>query len=312
MKTKYLLIALLCMSLTDAFSQQLPFLALYRDNWNMLNPAALSNNYLVTNYPYTINASYRYQWFKVEDAPQTALINSEIVLEDYNIITGGHLIHDQTGKFGYTGAYGHFAYKIDFGRRYSQAVVIGLNAGMLQYRAKLSEIEFDQQELLALNNEQIYRFDFGLGAFYYYDDLFYAGLSIPQSLGIDTRFQSSPSEFELNRLPHLYLVVGGYFDAYLFGSDASNIEPSLWFRYVPNAPISIDINVRAQLSEVFWVGLGGGFSQTLRLDAGLAIGEALNFDDGLIRLGFSFGVPLARYRTAFGQSAEVHVVYSWE
>ncbi|MCI5082525.1 MAG: PorP/SprF family type IX secretion system membrane protein [Saprospiraceae bacterium] len=299
------LIMLGCNTLLNA--QQLPFMALFRENWNLLNPAAPSDDYIQFENYNSIGTHFRKQWVQLEEAPTTALLNGQFVLDDYNILTGGHLVHDQTGKLSFTGLYGNFAYRLAFNSRKRQYLYLGLNLGILQYRANLADILFDQPEVLQLANEQVYRLDAGFGAFYQLEDQFYVGLSIPQSLGIDQRFQENPTDFELERVAHAYFVLGGFLDAEALG----RLEPTLWLRFVPGAPFTYDLNVRSHFSENFWLGVGGGLSRTLRIETGFRLGESLGWYDGQLKTGVSVGIPMGTYGNAFGMSGEVHVGFSW-
>lgn len=302
------LFSILLLLLVGSLSaQQLPFLALQKANWNILNPAALTDAYELEESLYSINASYRKQWLNLDDAPETFLINSQFMLEDYNILTGGHIIHDRTGQLSYTGLYGNFAYQLAFDHRSEQLLIIGLNIGLLQFRANWADIAFDQVEQVNLANEQIMRMDVGLGAYYYHRDQFFIGVSVPQSLGVDGRFQSSPSTFNLRRIPHAYLIMGAYLDTDLMGK----LAPSLWLKYANGAPFSFDLNVRSYLSKYFWLGLGGGLSQSIRSEIGFSLAENVGLYEGKLQFGLSVGIPLAAYRNAFGNSIELTTIYNW-
>lgn len=311
--------ALLLISLR-AEAQQLPAFTIYRDHWNVINPASISNNYLVNEWYYSAGASYRQQWWDVEGSPNTQVLNFEAVLPEYDrIVTGGHIIRHQTGLIDQTGLYGQFAYRIEMGRRAEQALVVGLNAGIVQYRARLSDIQFADQELAPLEKDLIYHPDFSLGAFYYHSDLFYAGISVPQVFGLNTTFRDTiDNEFNIQRIQHFYGVVGGYVPVSWFGTEASYIEPSAWIRYVPGSPISLDANVRYQISDFYWIGLGAGsgsgaaFSARLHFETGMVLGESLNIYSGQFKIGIGFDVPMGIYRSAFGNSFEVNLIYSWE
>ncbi|PHN01682.1 PorP/SprF family type IX secretion system membrane protein [Flavilitoribacter nigricans] len=303
-----------------AEAQQLPAFTIYRDHWNVINPASLSNNYLVNEWYFSAGASYRQQWWNAEGSPNTQVLNFEAVLPEYDqIVTGGHIIRHQTGLIDQTGLYGQFAYRIEMGRRTEQALVFGLNAGIVQYRANLSDIQFADAELGPLERDLIYHPDFSLGAFYYHSDLFYAGISVPQVFGLNTTFRDTTNnEFNIQRIQHMYGVVGGYIPVSWFGTEASFLEPSAWIRYVPGSPVSIDANLRYQISDFYWVGLGAGsgtgaaFSARLHLETGMILGESLNIYAGQFKIGIGFDIPLGVYRSAFGNSAELNLIYSWE
>lgn len=293
-----------------AEAQQLPTLAMFRDNWNVLNPGSMSTDYIFGDRPMSLFTSYRDQWSGFEGAPWTALLNWEYVMDTYNVTTGGYFLHDQTGEIGYTGLYGRFAYRIDLDRRGDRWLNIGLNAGIVQYRAQVADIDFADLEF-TLEDDQVFYPDFGMGLMYYHEDKYYMGISIPQTFGLSPSFRTSDGELALERVQHLYAMGGAYFDVYLFNSDASFLETSAFVRYVPNAPLTVDAHVRLQFSEVFWAGLGGSTANTIRSDVGVVIGESVNFEAGQIKLAFSFGTGFGPFAQALGRSLEFHAAYSW-
>jgi len=316
---------------TGLQSQQLSSFTLYRDSWTMLNPASLYNSYLINEHTMSAGASYRHQWVdpELKGAPVTEALQFQYVPEDYNFFTGGFLVNDQTGDIGFTGAYGNFAYRLLFSGRVDQSLSIGLNAGVVQYRVKFPIEVLEQVDVI--NETKIYP-DFGLGLFYHYDDKFYAGFSVPQTFGLDLRLRDSDqNEFLLKRVQHYYAVLGGYIDFNFFHSDESSfLEPSIWARWSPFAPLTIDANLRYQVTNLFWVGFGYGTGQPIELgeldpmiipgrigkqiihlEAGIVVGEAFNLD-GQLKIGFGYDFQLSEYLKNFGNSFEFHAIYSWE
>ena len=121
----------------------------------------------------------------------------------------------------------------------------------------------------------------------------------------------------LPRMPHVYAVAGKYFDTFL-GNSTSFLETSGWLRYVPNAPISLDLNARLQISELYWagIGVGGAFGQKLsgsvRLETGFVLGEQVRIENGQFKIGLAYDQPLVAPLTRyFGGAFEVHLLYSW-
>lgn len=317
MKIQHLLIVILLLSVIQLNAQQLPNFTIYRDQWNVINPAALSNNYIINELNFTVGGAYRRNWLNVNDAPETQILNFEMVLEDRNAVFGAHVINDRTGKLGQTGFYGNYAYILDMGGRTDRALVIGLGAGLVQYGAKLSEIDFpDLTNRPSIDDNLMYP-DFSLGAFFYEEDQYYLGVSIPQVFGLDTRFISENGRYDVKRLPHVYAVAGKYFDSFL-GNSTSFLETSGWLRYVPNAPISLDLNARLQISELYWAGLGFGtalgqkFTGSARLETGFVLGEQVRIENGQFKIGLAYDLPLvAPLPRYFGGAFEVHLLYSW-
>jgi len=306
--------------LSSMTAQQLPLFSIYREQRQVLNPAAISNDYLLNEMNLSVGVSHKSQWLGLDDSPKTQTLHFEYILPNNdNIITGGHIINDQAGKLGQTGVYGRFAYRLELGRRVDQALLIGLGAGLVQYRAKLNEIAFAQLEEIDLVNSNTFFPDFSLGAFYYYKDELYAGVSVPQLFGLKTVFRdtSNMRAFDIQRNQHYYGVVGGFIDVAWFGSSTSFLEPSVWLRYVPNSPVSADVNIRYQISDFYWLGLGGGIglgtqlSSALHFETGFKLGESVNIYNGQWKIGFAYDIPLSEYRSVFGNSFEVRLSYAW-
>ncbi len=318
MRTLILTLIFAGMFTGDLLAQQLPNFSVYRDHWNIINPAALSNNYLINNLNKSIGVSHRSQWVGVNDAPTTSLVNFEWVSDKRNSIFGGHIVNDQTGKIGQTGIYGQYAYRLNLGKRTDQTLSIGLTAGVVQYSAQLSQIQFFDIEEQPLTDDNFIYPDFGMGIFYHYSDKYYAGFSMPQTFSLETRFETRDKSFAFDRTQHLYFVAGGYYQVTWFGNETSFVEPSVWIKYVPNAPLTIDLNARYQISELIWAGLGlaSGFgdetSSRLNLEAGVILGEQINLTKGQLKLGMAFDLPFTGGLNNYLPFAfEANAVYSF-
>lgn len=312
---KYLLTGVLVVfMLASGLAQQLSTYTLYRDNWNILNPAIVSNNYINHEYNMSVGANYRYQWVDLEDAPNSQAVSFEFVPNGYNMITGGHLINDQTGLIGQTGIYGTFAYRLQFARRVEQSLMFGINAGIVQYRAKLNGLELSNPNdpFAQAASEVQYFPDFGLGVFYHYADVFYAGISVPQTFGLNTSYRAENGDFNIQRTQHFYGIVGGYITLDVIGDGTSYLEPTLWVKYVKNAPISLDANIRYQFSDVAWLGIGGNLAKTVHFEGGVVLGENVGWlDNGQMKVGFGFDRSFNTYAAFFGNAFELNVTYSW-
>lgn len=299
-------------------AQQTPLFSLYRDSWAVLNPAAISNNYLLNDRTMTLSGTWRVQWWGLAESPRTQALNWEWVDDDRNCVWGAQALNDQTGKIGQTGFYGRYAYRLRMGRREAHSLTIGLQGGAVQYRAKLSEIEFPDPRTAPSTDQQVIRPDFGLGLFYHHADRWYAGLSVPQTFGFQTVYATEAGDVRLRRAQHIFAVAGGYWNASWLGNETSFIEPSLWLKYTPNAPLNFDLNARAQISELVWVGtganlgLGKQLGAALHFEAGLFFGEQSQLLNSQLKVGFGFDLPVTQGLAGnFGASGEVNVIYSW-
>ena len=318
-------------------AQQLPVFTQYRDSWMQINPATLSNDYINYENNFIAGVSHRQQWTDPDiiGSPITSLAQFQYISADYNFLAGGYFINDQTGDIGSTGVYGNFAYQVPLGKgRIDQTLSIGLSAGLVQYRVDLpAAIRGSSGAGMAFSETILYP-DFGLGLYYLHDEKFYAGVSIPQLFGLDLtlRDREDPNNsFPLTKVRHYYALLGGYFDFDFFESESSFFEPSLWIRYVENLPLSFDFNIRYKPSDHFWLGAGYGTGtiysgvqeqqiidtnlqaskQVLHMEAGVVLLDFLE-EAAHLKIGFGYDVQLSQYLVNFGNSFEVHVIYSWQ
>lgn len=317
MKRMAICIALLTAA-TAASAQQTPLFGMYRDAWSLLNPSAISNNYTLNKRSMTLNGAARVQWWGLPESPRTQFLNWEYADDERNSLWGAHLINDRAGKIGQTGAYARYAYRIEMGRRVTHTLNIGLSAGVVQYRARWSEIEFPDPTAVTLLNDRAISPDFSFGAFYQYNRDWYIGLSAPQGFGLRSDFGQGDPAPDWRRKPHLYGVAGVYISTPWLGNTTSFAEPSVWIKYLPNGPLNTDLNLRPQVSELIWAGAGVNMSwgarpgSTLHFETGLILGEQAQFTDGQLKIGFMFDLALSHgIRGTLGNSAEIGVGYSW-
>jgi len=119
------------------------------------------------------------------------------------LMVGGYLVNDQTGPTGFTGAYGRFAGIISDDIEYS-GLSIGLAVGAVQYRVNASDLFVrDPGDIVSMEDQSKIFPDVGVGVYFYRtieggalaDDLFYAGLSVPQVFGLNLDFRDANGEF---------------------------------------------------------------------------------------------------------------------
>ena len=308
MKFRYILLISLGLFLSDyAAAQQLPFMTFYRENWSLLNPATYPIETILNEMSLSAGATYRYQWTGVEGAPQTAIAHFDYLSEENPISFGANILHDQADAIGATAIYGKFTYRLPVGGR-GQSFSVGIAAGAVQYRVDINEIEFrEANDIAASQGETKFFPDFSFGAFYYHKELWYAGVSVPQTFGLNTTFRADDGEFSIERVRHYYFIAGGFFH---FDRGTSYIEPSIWFRYLPNAPTSVNANVRYQFDNPLWVGLGGGLSGIVHGELGIRL-----LNDGYLgsalRIGVGYDYAITNFGPDFGHTFELSVSYSW-
>ena len=313
---KSLLFAILLFVLTDAFSQQLPLFTQYRENAGIINPGAVNHDYLVYEHPLSFGASYRAQWVGLENAPTTQTLRGEYLFADNNsigILAGGYMINDQTGPTGFTGIYGRIAGVLSEDPTYG-GLSIGLTAGLVQYRVRTSEIRLREINDVLSGNDQSQLFpDVGFGIYAYqyldggmFEDIqVYGGISVPQVFGLNLEFEDENGLFSTQRVQHLYVMAGFY----KYFKDDSFLEPSIWFRYVKDTPVSVDFNLRYQMASNFWLGTGGGTNGNVHIEAGFIIGENMGLDN-TVKIGYGFDYSFTTFGPKVGGTHELNVSYS--
>ena len=159
----------------------------------------------------------------------------------------------------------------------------------------------DNSDIIGTTDQSQFFPDVGVGIFAYrlleggFNDKFiYGGVSVPQVLGLDLTFQNENGEFFTERIQHIYGLLGAYF----FFDNDSFIEPSVWLKYVPNAPINVDVNLRYQLPANFWVGAGGSSGGTAHLEAGFVLGDIGS--DSFLRIGYGFDYSFSSFGPTAG------------
>ncbi|MCB0570965.1 MAG: PorP/SprF family type IX secretion system membrane protein [Phaeodactylibacter sp.] len=304
----FLLLAAYC---TQA--QQLTLFTQYRDNGGILNPAAVESDWMAFGQNVTFGASYRAQWVGLDHAPRTLSARGSYLYADGSGVTlmaGGYLMNDQTGPTGFTGLYGRIAGIVTQDPEVG-GFSIGLGAGAVNYRVNASEIRLRETGDIVGSTDQSQFFpDVSLGLFFYHlvgrnDDYFYAGLSVPQVIGLDLTFQDDNGEYTTKRIQHFYGMLGFY----KFFDNDSFLEPSLWVKYAPGAPVNADLNLRYYLPVNFWIGAGGSTSGSVHLETGIVLGDTAGFDQ-TFRIGYGFGYSFSSFGPAAGTSHEINLAFS--
>lgn len=292
-----------------------PLYSIYREQTATINPAMPSSNYLISEYNNSISATYRYQWFGIEGAPATQVVNWEWLPTDRNILVGAHIVNDKTGDIALTSVNGQFAYKISLSQSTNRMLLIGFTAGIQQYRTNLAGYAARENITDFIDRKQIVP-ELNIGVYYHHDNIFYVGLSTPQLMGNKIYFDSQADDhYFVKKVRQINAVGGMYIDAPFFGNDGAFLEPTVWMRYLPETKgFSFDANLRAKISNSFWAGAGYNlFSNTINIETGSILGESVGLDNGQLKIGFGFGIPLGPSKWAgLGGIGEVNLSYSWK
>jgi type IX secretion system PorP/SprF family membrane protein len=299
-------------------AQQMPLFTQYREMQGIINPAAINYGFFTDHHKGSVGMSIRRQWLDISGPPTTQILRGEYFAADHTgvtILAGGYLMNDQTGPTGFTGLYGRIAGVITSDAEYG-GLSFGLSAGGVQYRIKTSELKLHDPDDIrtAQDRTQLYP-DLSIGAYWYQrldgladDDYVYVGASIPQIMGLDLSIPTGigTNEVRLQRVRHYYAQAGWYH----FLDEGTFVEPSLWLRYVPNTPLSIDLNVRYQAANRFWVGAGGSIQGMIHAEAGFIFGKNMGYDSN-VKVGYGFDYSTKSFGPYVGTTHEFNLSFAF-
>lgn len=286
---------------TNSYGQQLPIFSQYQEGDHFTNPALLSNGLMQFDLNSSASITYRHQWADVSDAPRTILGRLEHWNDDNNFFFGGSMIYDQTGPTSFIGIFGKTGYGIEFNKDWMLSVA--MSGGLVQYRVKAGELNFLEAGDIAQNNSTRLYPDVGLGAVLYYDKKYYVGLSLPQTLGLNTTHTNDENDFNIQRVRHYYGTAGG-----LFPINKNWIEVNIYGKYVENVPFLYGVKFRYDYNNIFWVGAGGSNVGAISFEGGYIV----NGDYGSpLRVGYGITNYFSEFNLNFGLVHELKASYSW-
>ncbi len=303
MKKLVIAIAIFAIYLPEIKAQQDPMLTQYMFNGLFLNPAYAGSH------PYwSSTLTFRNQWTGFTGAPQTGIAAVDGPLPNQNMGLGVVLFNDRIGVTQQNNMIINYSYSIKINNE--SKLAFGINAGISQYRAKLTD-------LTVWDNDVVFQNDltgkvlpkFGAGA-YYYAERYYIGFSVPTLFayqeGVNFNVNLTKSSF----LRRHYLLTAGYvFDI----SENIKLKPSVLGKYTQNAPFEADLNLSAVYKNVYWIGVSYRSNDALALilqyqtnmffkigySYDMTLTKLSNYSYGSheIMIGIDFGKDLAKVKT---------------
>lgn len=301
-------------------AQQLPLFTQYRDNLGIINPAAPHIDFLTQQKHISVGASYRKQWVGIDNAPETQVLRYEHIMAyngtGFSPIFGTYLLRDVTGPLGMTGIYGKWgaAFTEDAEETGFSAALSG---GLVAYHLDTDKVKVRDADDIVASGRQTKLFpDVGLGVYYWKrlggrgffdDDMISGGVSVPQVLGLNLGFKNDAQTFSTKRVQHIY---GQLSWLHSIDDNEKFIQPSVWIKYAPNAPLNVDFNFRYQLVPALWVGMGSSTGGNFHAETGFNIGENAGLD-GLLKIGYGFDYSFSAIGPFAGSTHEFNLTYSF-
>lgn len=239
-----------------SYAQQDPMFTKYMFNTLVYNPA-----YAGSNEHMYLGLLHRTQWAEIDGAPTTQSLTAHTPLKNNRVGVGLALLNDIIGPVISTSANLSYAYRIPIG---DAKLAIGVQGGLINYRAKLTGVRLhdDQDEAFA-NNQNSFKPNFGAGI-YYYSKYFYVGVSSPHLVEYDLRGMVTTAIWA-KTYRHYFGALGA---AIPIDGDNIIFKPSILLKNVGllsksrkdtefqniGAPTEFDIDVSVLFYEKFWVG----------------------------------------------------------
>lgn len=305
-----------------AAAQQRPHYTQYILNPYVLNPALTG----IENYT-DIKLSYRNQWLGFPGAPQTvyATIHAPIGKEDYRTSATSFAVPGENPRGKqyweeYTAAAPHHGigasvvnYKTGYINRFfataSYAYHIGLSPKLnlsAGFAAGISGVNVDASKIELANpvdpavggfTTELRKIKPELNAgLWLYSDQFFAGASVQQIIPQKMNLVASDL-YQSTLVPHVFVTTG--YRA-LVGDDV-NVLPSVMLRYIQGMPLYVDVNVKAQYQDRFWI--GGNY----RIKEGFAAMAGVNISN-VVNVSYAYDVNNSKYLLQYAQRGTHEIV----
>lgn len=240
---KWLCLVFMLAASASAEAQQAPMYSQYMFNMLNINPAYAGSRGVGTG-----TALYRNQWVGIQGAPQTASLSYDMSLHEKKIGLGFQFYDDRLGIERTTGLNASYAFRIQLTE--SGTLSLGLQAGVLNYRANYSEVRTFQPNDPSFNQNISGILPAAAAGIYYNSDKFYIGVSTPQLLKTKLSLNNSADVLSTTRDLHYYLATGFVLDL----SQDLVLKPSMLVKAVSGAPVEFDFNTNLWIQDVISFG----------------------------------------------------------
>lgn len=272
MKTlRFLLITLTSLFIFNSLSaQQQALYSQYMFNGLVINPA-----YAGSNEAASLTLLSRKQWVGMEGAPMTHTFSAHTPLKNEQVGLGLTVMHDEIGVTSQTTINGAYSYRIPLGKG---KLAMGLQATMANYSASLSNLSMKNTDDPVFMNNDVQSFtpNFGTGV-YYYNDKFYAGLSVPQILTPD---YTGSQDISMAKQSRHYFFTAGYL---MNLNHHLKLKPNVLVTAVEGAPLNYDLNLNLLIKDVLWVGASSRSFEAYNILMEVQLTDQL-------KLGYAYGM----------------------
>lgn len=284
-------------------AQQDVMVSQYMFNGLFLNPA-----YSGSHKYFSSSLLHRSQWVGFTGAPQSSLIAIDGPLLNQKMGVGLIMSNDHIGVTDQTDIFGNYSYQLPLSKG---KLAFGIKAGVSRYYSKYNQLTYWDQGDQVFNSNTITKWlpKFGFGT-YYYAEKWYAGISIPTLLAYDENKNFSLDVNKSSDIRRHYFLTAGY--VYELNK-LFKLKPSFLLKYIPAAPLEVDINLNLLYNDQFWFGVSYRTEDAVTVlieyqtNYRFRVGYAYDFTTSKIRnyssgsheilIGYDFGKDLIKVKT---------------
>jgi type IX secretion system PorP/SprF family membrane protein len=278
-----------------SFAQIDPLYAQYLNNPLVINPA-----YTGLNKELAASVSFRKQWAGFDGSPTTLNASVHTSLFDNKMGVGLIIVSDQVGENKNTLAMATYGYKIQMEDIF---LSFGLQAGVVNYRTDYLELNIeDENDPYFLANQNITKPTFGAG-FILHNNTFFIGLSVPRMLKNKETFTNGIESVEGSLYTqHIYGMASYIF----FLNERIRLKPSALLKYVPENPLSVDLNAVLNIDERYGIGAFTRNFNTYGFLASIKFAQSYKFSYAFeLPTGNSVGVNFTTHEITLGLNMAV-------
>ena len=287
----------------------------------MFNKLPINAGYTGGRDVLSFRALYRTQWTGIDGHPMTATLSGHSPIKNENMAVGGFIVYDQLGVTKQTWIDGTYAYRVPMGKGGKTKLSIGINAGMLMYKANLSELILSHPDDPSFS-ENVTRImpDVGAGL-YVYHEYFYVGVSVPNFIPTNLYNKDQMVDLEdqqtAQRVPHMFGMVGGVIPL----GKVLKIRPQLMTQNIMSSKYKSPFTMNMNLSFMFYDRVNVGASYRTAIANNKDAEERRNGDsfDALMEVwptkqlmvGYAYDFTISALRDKKVQTHEIILGYDF-
>jgi len=277
----------------SGFGQQELMVSQYMFNGLFLNPAYAGSHQYISS-----SLLHRTQWVNFVGAPRTALLAVDGAIPNKNMGLGLIVANDRIGATEQTDIAANYAYQLKLSKG---KLAFGIKAGVANYILRSDRLTvWEENDDVFAGRKSAWLPKAGVGA-YYFQDKWYAGLSVPTLLAYDAKQNFSFDVDEASFLRRHYFLNGGYIFTL---NENFKLKPSLLLKYERSAPLQADINMNLLYKNMFWFG------------ASYRTGDAVTFmieyqTNFRFRVGYAYDLTTSQLRRYSAGTHEIMIGYDF-